>query len=163
MYYGFWHVLLTRGTSVRSHVVETNEFHGRLLDVTVRGMEKMWICVILINSFWSQVPMSYCKKNIRDSLHAGIWTSCYKWFFILVSPKLWCGKQFGFMILMASLEDTAIHFSILLDNNICKMLYGFPGAFKNIISCGPHISANVKRNKKLSLYFKYKGNGAPKA
>lgn len=54
------------------------QFHGKLLDMTNGIMEKIWICVILINSFWSQVLIpSYQKKkinNIRDYLHFGSWT-----------------------------------------------------------------------------------------
>lgn len=43
------------------------QFHGKLLDMTDGVMEKIRICVILINSFSSQVPMSsHQKHNIKD-------------------------------------------------------------------------------------------------
>lgn len=39
------------------------QFHGKLLDMTDGLMEKIWIYVILINSFWNQVLMSAYQKN----------------------------------------------------------------------------------------------------
>lgn len=77
------------------------QFHGKLLDMTDGVMEKIWIYVILINSFWNQVLMSAYQKNKITSEMTHILVFGHSitdtLIFNLISSKMGYSMHFGFI------------------------------------------------------------------